>query len=297
MAMAKLRMIDEAPAALTDKIKSMVESGASVSMLDVAITPQVAKMLLRYNAAGLGGTNRALRQKEVAHWASIMRDGQWVNTGEPIIMSDNRTLNDGQHRLAAVIQADMEVTMDIRFGVPRQAFLTTGVGKMRTGVDALMIAGYTNRLGLAGCCRMIIAYQKGLPNAARLRTRPPEVIALMDRFPDLAEALTFLNNMGKRMRVGSMQTLAFLALHSANRATVEGFFEILRTSVGVERRTAAHQLYDAIWAGNGFGNETDGRVLCLAIGIQCWNAYQANERVKSFWMPGQTFPKVAGLKL
>lgn len=275
----------------------MVVSGISASLLDVSITPQIAKMLLRYNAAGLGGTNRALRQREVAHWASIMKDGQWVNTGEPIILSDDKTLNDGQHRLAAVVQADMAVPMDIRFGVPRTAFLTTGVGKARSPMDALMIAGYPNQIGLAGCCRMIIAYEKGLPSAARLRTRPPEVVALMKRFPDLADALALLNYSGKRLRIGPMYALAFLALHSGNRATVESFFEILRTGVGPGRATAAHQLYDAVWAGHGFGKTTDGRVLTLAIGIQCWNAYQLNERVRSFWMPGQAFPKVTGLTL
>lgn len=297
MALAKLRAIDEPPMIDTAKIKSMVESGISASLLDVEITPEIANTLLRYNASGLGGTNRILRGKEVAHWASIIKDGQWMNTGEPIIMSDDKTLNDGQHRLAAVILADRPAMMDIRFGVPRQAFITTGVGKMRTGADALTIAGYGNQFGLAGACRMIIAYQKGLPNAARQRTRPPEVIALMERHPDIPEALALLSYIGKRVRVGSFQALAFLALHSGNRATAQGFFDILRSQAALGGGTAAHQLYDAIWAGRGFAQDTDGRVLQMAVGIQAWNAYQANDRVKSWWAPGQTFPKVRGLTL
>lgn len=297
MALARLKVIDHPPTELTDKIKSMVESGISASMLDVNITSQVANMLLRYNAAGLGGTNRKLRQKEVAHWASIMLDGQWVNTGEPIILSDDKTLNDGQHRLSAVIQANVDVAMDIRFGVPRQAFLTTGVGKLRTAADALTIAGYSSEFNLSGTCRLIIGYQKGLPGGARMRARPPEVIDLITRFPAIKDAAAMLAMAGKRLRTASLQVLAFFALHSANRATVETFFEIIQTGVGVGKQTAAHQLYDAIWAGHGFGSTTDGRVLALAVGIQCWNAYQLNERVKTFWMPGQTFPKVYGLKL
>src|SRR4051812_33290522 len=101
MAATKLRVIKSERATLADEIVEKIESGRPDVMLDVTVTVELAKLLLRYNAPGLGGTNRLLRPERVAFWATIMRDGEWVNTGEPVIFSDDQTLNDGQHRLTA----------------------------------------------------------------------------------------------------------------------------------------------------------------------------------------------------
>lgn len=47
--------------------------------------------------------NRARRQKHVEVMAADMREGRWVDTHEPIAMSVDGNLIDGQHRLAAVV--------------------------------------------------------------------------------------------------------------------------------------------------------------------------------------------------
>ncbi len=52
----------------------------------------------------------------------MLREGRWLNTGEPIIVSREGILNDGQHRLLAIKETNMSAELDIRFGVPRVAF-------------------------------------------------------------------------------------------------------------------------------------------------------------------------------
>jgi hypothetical protein len=295
MAATKLRVIKSEGTALADEIVEKIESGRPDVMLDVTVTVEIAKLLLRYNAPGLGGTNRLLRPERVAFWATIMRDGDWVNTGEPIIFSDDQTLNDGQHRLTAVVVSEVPTPFDIRFGIPRRAFLATNVGAKRTASDALLIEGYTNQVQLSGLARLLVCFHRGLPTAAKHHIKPAEIVSFTERNPDILSIAGEATGYGKRLRMASFLALRVLAKRTANEATVDGFFEILRN--GGSGSTAAHQLHDAIWSGRGFGSDSDARVLSLATGIQAWNAYRKNERVRAWWMPGQPYPKVDGLGL
>lgn len=63
-----------------------------------------------------------------------MSSGEFENTGEPLILSSEGVLNNGQHRLLAVAEADAVVDMDVRFGIPRRAFTKTDIGAPRTAV-------------------------------------------------------------------------------------------------------------------------------------------------------------------
>ena len=86
----------------------------------MTVDAAAARRLLAINTG-----NRRVSQRRIGQLAAQMRGGHYENTGEPIIVSDNGVLNNGQHRLLAVIEADAAVEMDIRFGIPRKAFVKT----------------------------------------------------------------------------------------------------------------------------------------------------------------------------
>src|SRR6201994_4902895 len=73
--------------------------------------------------------------------ARQMRSGEFENTGEPIIISAEGVLNNGQHRLLALVEADAVVDMDVRFGIPRRVFTKTDTGAARSAADVLTIGG------------------------------------------------------------------------------------------------------------------------------------------------------------
>jgi len=70
------------------------------------ITPEDARAYLEKN-----NDNRNINSKRVDAYANIMRSGGWMETGQPIIVSDSGMLIDGQHRLMAIVRADVPVTM------------------------------------------------------------------------------------------------------------------------------------------------------------------------------------------
>lgn len=64
----------------------------------ISISPKFAEELLRNNAI-----NRKLRPGVVERYAAQMRDGGWLLTAEPIMLSPEMRLLNGQHRLRAVM--------------------------------------------------------------------------------------------------------------------------------------------------------------------------------------------------
>jgi hypothetical protein len=61
----------------------------------------VAEMVLTFNTG-----NRRVNRQKLQVLTDQLRSGEFENTGEPIIMSAERILNNGQHRLLAVAEAD-----------------------------------------------------------------------------------------------------------------------------------------------------------------------------------------------
>jgi hypothetical protein len=101
------------------------------------ITPTIARALLATNNG-----NRKLRPMLVSRYASMMRDDNWLLTPEPIVVAKTGRLLNGQHRLSAIIEADMWLNMFVVRGVSEEAFPAMDRGAGRTFSDANSINKY-----------------------------------------------------------------------------------------------------------------------------------------------------------
>lgn len=90
---------------------------------EVEVTPEIAAMLLTLNVFNF----RKLNRDTVKQYASMMRDGQWSWCSQPIWIDDNLILGDGQHRLQAVIDAEVSIDFEMTIG---------GDPESRTNVDS-----------------------------------------------------------------------------------------------------------------------------------------------------------------
>ena len=90
------------------------------------ITPSRAAGLLAANT-----TNRPLSRAVVRSFAEAMRRGDWVVTHQGIAFDVNGVLVDGQHRLAAIIEADLPVAVTVFTDVGEGAFDVLDTGKRR----------------------------------------------------------------------------------------------------------------------------------------------------------------------
>jgi len=101
------------------------------------ITPKFAELLLAKNTA-----NRRLRYSTVLYYAQQMKAGLWMeNTGELIKIASDGIIIDGQHRLKAVIKADVPIAFHVAYDVPHDVFKVIDSGIPRNGADAFSIEG------------------------------------------------------------------------------------------------------------------------------------------------------------
>ncbi|HZC51580.1 MAG TPA: hypothetical protein VE441_03660 [Mycobacterium sp.] len=116
----------------------------------VKITPDKAEEMLAANTA-----NRPVSKSTVRAFAEAMRRGDWLVTHQGIAFDSNGVLVDGQHRLAAVIEADLPVEMTVFTEVEPDTFDVLDTGKRRNAADVLAIEGEKSTTLLAAMVRTV----------------------------------------------------------------------------------------------------------------------------------------------
>jgi hypothetical protein len=118
------------------------------------ITPARASEWLTANT-----TNRPLSRATVRSFAEAMRRGEWLVTHQGVAFDERGVLVDGQHRLAAIVEADQPVEMTVFTEVPEGTFDVLDTGKRRSAADVLAIEGEKNSTLLAAMVRNVWLYR------------------------------------------------------------------------------------------------------------------------------------------
>lgn len=98
----------------------------------VKVTPRMAEAWLQKNVV-----NRPLRATVVDTYANAMRRGEWLCSPEGIAFDSAGNLQNGQHRLNAVIQSGITAEMVVWEDVPPEVFNCTDTGLKRSVGDVL----------------------------------------------------------------------------------------------------------------------------------------------------------------
>ena len=94
---------------------------------EVEVTPEIAAMLLTLNACNF----RKLNRDTAKQYARMMRDGKWTWNSQPIWIDDNLNLGDGQHRLQAVIDAEVSIDFEMTIGGNPESTVNVDSGRKR----------------------------------------------------------------------------------------------------------------------------------------------------------------------
>ena len=106
--------------------------------------------------------NRTLSEATAARYAADMKEGRWINNGQPIVFDEMGNLIDGQHRCRAIILAQMPIAMLVVRGAPSRAMETMDTGRPRKLSDVLHIQGSKNSVVLAATARVCWNYAAGV---------------------------------------------------------------------------------------------------------------------------------------
>jgi hypothetical protein len=118
------------------------------------ITPKKAAEYLDRNTG-----NRPLAKRTVREFAQAMRRGEWRVTHQGIAFDTAGALVDGQHRLAAIVEAEVPVELTVFTEVPVGAFDVLDTGKRRNAADVLAIEGEKSAVLLAAMVRTVWLYE------------------------------------------------------------------------------------------------------------------------------------------
>jgi hypothetical protein len=101
----------------------------------VLITPAIAKQYLEANIA-----NRRIKEPMVLRYANDMRNGKWKeNTAEVISISKSGIILNGQHRLHAIIKANVSIFFHVAFNLEDNVFDVLDTGTVRNATDTFKI--------------------------------------------------------------------------------------------------------------------------------------------------------------
>lgn len=101
----------------------------------VVVTPSQAKKWLERNT-----DNRHITPSVVGGLADAIRRGEWILSHQGIAFGKDGKLLDGQHRLLAILEANLAVKMAVTWDVDNEAFKVMDIGKKRTVSDILNVS-------------------------------------------------------------------------------------------------------------------------------------------------------------
>jgi hypothetical protein len=104
-------------------------------------------------------TNRPISKSVVRSFAEAMKRGEWVVTHQGIAFDVHGVLIDGQHRLAAIVEAEVPVDLTVFSDVDEGTFDVLDTGKRRNAADVLAIEGEKSSTMLAAMVRTVWLFE------------------------------------------------------------------------------------------------------------------------------------------
>lgn len=200
----------------------------------VTITPALAAMLIARNA-----DNRSVSEINLDRIKRDIVGGRYTLNGEPIVVASDGHLNDGQHRLHAVMETGRSIRSFITFGVERDSRFTVNQGVIRTAGNYLGMNGFERANSLAAAATHAWQYKthQKLSRSGSLRPTKTEVRDTVKNYRQIAESLIAVSVPGAGALCGvSMLAFAHFAISEVAAETkVRDFFEKLISGAGLSK--------------------------------------------------------------
>lgn len=225
---------------ISDKVKAS-RRGAFSEIIN--ITPEIAQRILSRNP-----NNRKIVVRAGSGLAGKMRDilgERWRLNGQTIILSLDGDLNDGQHRLWAVVLTGTPIRATVFFGAERDSRLTVDTNDPRTGASRLTFLNIPNAALADAAVRLVFKIDHG-----REATDAERVDVYTADDAGYQTAIRAVGGQKKGTPRSALVAAAYILIRAgAPLGLVEGFFAEVRGVAGsVKQASAGVALREAIIA-------------------------------------------------
>lgn len=236
-----------------------------------SLTPSLATELLKQNDG-----NRHLKPTKTLQYAADMASGRWAFNGEPIIISKDGKLNDGQHRASAVVESGITVPALFVFGVDRETRTTVDQGAARTAGDYLNMEGIAYANNAAVAAKFILAYERadGRGIMHRQHITNAEVIERVRNDEKLREAASYAHRHIKSYRhlvSHSVVATCWYILSQIHPEDAARYMDQVTFGESIRRGDPAFAVRQA------FLTEKRERAAAMEIIFQGWNKFRAKQ--------------------
>ncbi|MGH8220331.1 MAG: hypothetical protein ACREUT_17480 [Steroidobacteraceae bacterium] len=266
-----------------------MNGSSNLSVSVELITPQLAHELLE---ASQSLRNREIKGDHVHALAAAMRESRFHTNGESIVIDEEGRVLDGQHRLLAIIEAQVTVELIVVRGVPPSVIDSIDTGRGRSAADVIHMAGFRRAPRLASAARDLYFFLRGTftggPSGSRsdgTRDVSPsneQIHELIQRTPDLVSAVDQASdaypNVCKWVE-GGRTAFWFFALSNISRDNAAEFFGSLESGANLPESHPVLLLRQALIE-NASSRRKRPKSDLAAFTIKAWNAFHSGATFK-----------------
>ena len=160
----------------------------------VFVTPEMATEWLRHNHP----KNRKLDRRTVSEYARLMKSGDFYETSDTIRFDTNGTLIDGQHRLSAIVEANVKRWMWVSYNNAPETMLVIDTQRPRKLEARLSMAGAFEDEPKMRYSQAHATIRSLVRNGykSNIKLGDPEIIKLIEAFKE--ELVVVMNIAGKK---------------------------------------------------------------------------------------------------
>lgn len=267
---------------LDEEVKK-AKKGVTTQVIE--LTPGLARVLLDRNPG-----NRRLRENDVENYARNIANGQWAFNGEAIIVAADGTLNDGQHRCSAVVQADRAITVPLIIGVERTTRTTLDQGRTRAIADYLAMEGFLYTAQLGAAAHMIWRHKTWghIGGGGKQCATKAELLDLVSENPSICDSVVKAHRPAAAAH-GGASLIAFchwVFWQAAGKDAPDEFVEKLLGGVGLLSRNPILYIRNRLVAERGRLRPNDKAELIF----RAWNAWRKGEAPRTLTVQGGILP-------
>lgn len=261
----------------------------SVASERIVVTPEIASAWLDKNTH-----NRRRSSSHVSRLARDMKNGHWSWTGDPIRFSHDGVLLDGQHRLAACIEAGVPFETTVIYNLPPSIQPRIDTGKPRSAADSLTLMGQQASIALTSALRALLSERDGTYRANQTCSIS-EILDAAERHPKMSYSVRRVRE--KKMPNGIVVSTASM-IHYIGRNILnledraEAFVHVLQNGIPDYDGDPVHLLRERMLLLTG---ETRIARNVVDNGLkQAWNAFAIRKPVHRMQWP-KALVKIDGI--
>lgn len=188
---------------------------------EVMIDKDVAEELLKHNTH-----NRHLQQAKIAKYVGEMARGRWMDCADPIRISRTGKILDGQHKLHAIVEADVEHIYTITWGLEDKTQKYMDTGSKRALAQALGLEGEKNPTMLGGAVRMVWQIENGgTPSKWEIEPTYEEYCEFVVDNPQIRDSVEVTTRITRNLKVpGSPIAAAHYVCVAVDQTAADEFF-------------------------------------------------------------------------